>query len=102
MESARAFEVFLGKSLVGYLGEGGGPFLSDADSDLGAPVLRHVRYTSVDFASENVVSEILVGGKTFDDVLSALAGRGFSLAPAVYDDVFMPVAVAGRPRRRRE
>ena len=101
MGSPRAFEVFRDTKLVGYVGEGGGPFLSRAESSLGAPVLQHVRYTSLELDAEDVVGRILVSTKTFDEVLCALPRRGLSLTPAAYDAVFMPRSVAGEPRWRR-
>lgn len=87
---ARAFRLLRGDAEAGLLGEGAGPFVSAAASDLPNPHMRLGRFTSSDALLEHDVIEALERARSFDDALRELERRGFVALAVDYQAVFMP------------
>lgn len=91
MPELRAYRVSKDGDLVGYLGEGRGPFVTQSASGVGFVMLTHARFTCVDAFHEDAVGDALETSKTFDAVVDALTAAGFSLVAERYDALFQPV-----------
>ena len=86
----RACRVLREGVLAGYLGEGPGPFIFAADAAGAFPILKNVRYTSVDEMLEDEVGEVLERDPSFASACEVLERARFVLEPIAYEDVFLP------------
>ena len=89
-ETRRAFVLRRGGELVGYLGEGPGPFLTATRSALPAPLLPTARFTSRAARFEAEVTAELRAAEAFDALIERLRQAGFELEPSPYAALFGP------------
>lgn len=84
----RAFRLYREEELCGFLGEGGGRFVSAGRTGLEAPIHPVARYTSRVAAAEVDVTEVFASAEDFDAIVAALEARGFRLDGAPFGELF--------------
>lgn len=90
----RAYRVRKGARLVGFLGEGPGPFLTATRTSLPAPWLQVARFVSRAPHAEAEIAAALRGAEDFEGALEALRARGLTLERAESADLFGPEAAS--------
>ncbi|MCA9550521.1 MAG: hypothetical protein KC933_10835 [Myxococcales bacterium] len=88
MAPPRAFQLWRGAELCGFLGEGPGPFVTAVRSSLPAPRLSCARFVSRSPHHEGSVSQILSAATDFDAALDALVQAGFEARPIAFGEAF--------------
>lgn len=76
--------------LAGYLGEGPGPFIFAADAAGAFPILKNVRYTSLDELLEDEIGRVLERDPSFDAACAELRRAHFELDPIAHEAAFLP------------
>ncbi len=84
----RAFVVRQNGMIVGYLGEGPGPFVVAGETELGFVQLGHARFTSQDELAEDDIGSVLESTSDFEVILQKLEQQGFSLQSVAYAKLF--------------
>ena len=88
MAPPRAFQLWRGPELCGFLGEGPGPFVTATRSALPAPQLAAARFVSRSPRHEGAISTLLVAAPDLERALAALAAAGFEARPVAFEEVF--------------
>jgi hypothetical protein len=88
MASLRAFRISRGDDPVGYLGEGGGPFVLASTSALGFPFLKQARITCLDALHEDDLAHLAQQAPDLDHLVAALVRAGFQVEPEAYERLF--------------
>ena len=83
-----AYEVTCDDHLVGYLGEGPGPFVFASASPLGFPRLKHCRFTCATATYEDDVGLLLEHSSSFEEVVAKLKQAGFVLRAVEHGRAF--------------
>jgi len=88
MAEPKAFAVYDSKMLIGYVGDGPGPVITNEASAMPPPILEHVRYTTVSFRHERVVGPIMAAARDLAAAVKGLTAKGLRLVEVRHAGAF--------------